>query len=572
MAALKTVFDGIAGGARNDAERNAGAFYKSCMTPSDAAKVTSLGTSFRAEIEAATSPDAIAAILGRMTKRGVSAFFAFSVGADTMSRGRHAVGNAYPAGFDYWTDYTTDDGKAARLKVLTTAIAAVEPALAAYAVAKMAQTALTMETTLAALGNQGDQKAHPVGAEGLADAAPGIDWKTYFATLGAPANLGSFPVSGLEAFAAIDKLIATTPADDLHAYLTAEWYASIPRAAATEASCEQQVAFTMADAIEPRFLEAAGVDAKAQAKARKLFRAIVDAFGEELKAEPFLDVSTRVEAEVKLSKMRGAIGASKTLDTFADIELDPNEMFEVNNMRLSERGFVQALAQMGKSLPLLHVDFPSPIVNASYDGVLNKINVPGGILGGYFFSAKSPNLANFAAIGTVLGHELTHGFDNNGRTMDGDGLFRDWWTPSVDAAFKERAQCLVDEYSAFTEPGVTDPQTGQTPAHLNGQQTLPENIADNGGVKTAFRASKVESLTGPVVAGFTPPQQFFISYAQLWCEKMSPKTSAEYLVEDSHSPGKARVNVPLQNFDAFATAFQCQAGAAMAPANRCGVW
>src|SRR5262249_54214384 len=147
----------------------------------------------------------------------------------------------------------------------------------------------------------------------------------------------------------------------------------------------------------------------------------------------------------------------------------------------------------------------------------------------------------------------------------------DWWTPAVDAKFKERAQCLMDEYSAFTLPGVADPTTGAIPAHINGKITLGENIADNGGVKTAYRASKVDGQASPLVAGFTPPQQFFVAYGQLWCGKTAPEVATQYLT-DAHSPEKARVNLPLSNFEAFARAFQCQAGSPMAPANSCSVW
>src|SRR5262249_55319444 len=126
--------------------------------------------------------------------------------------------------------------------------------------------------------------------------------------------------------------------------------------------------------------------------------------------------------------------------------------------------------------------------------------------------------------------------------------------------------------SAFTLPGVPDPTTGAIPAHINGKRTLGENIADNGGVRAAYHASGVETMTGPVISGFTPAQQFFVSYGQLWCGKTAPDVASQALARDSHSPEKARVNVPLTNFEAFSNAFQCQPGTPMAPANRCRVW
>jgi endothelin-converting enzyme/putative endopeptidase len=572
---LGRVFAAILETPRSEAERNATSLFKSCMSTTSQARTTEFVAAFRSEIEAATTPDALARVVARLHRRGVMALFSFMPTADSEARGRHGTALAYAGGYDRRTDYTKPEASAARVTKLVGAMTAAEPTLTTDVATRMATSAVAVERSLASAASQGgqshDAQPHPVGQAGLEAAAPHVDWKSYFTTLGR-SNLGSFGVDNLDFFSALDALVTSASLDDVHAYLTARWYEAEQPTPATADSCQQQVESAMSDAIEPRFLELAGVDAKAQAKARALWGAIVDAFGEELKAEPFLDVSTRVEAEVKLGKMRGAIGASRNLDTFTDVDLAESDPYVENAVRLAERSFDQQLAQIGKPLPLLHIDFPAPIVNASYDGELNKINVPGGILGGYFFSASAPNLANFAAIGAVLGHELTHGFDNNGRHLDGDGVERDWWTPAVETAFNDRAQCLVDEYSAFTLPGVTDPATGQTPAHINGKRTLGENIADNGGVKTAYHASKVESMTGPVIAGFTPAQQFFVSYGQLWCGKTAPDVAAQNLTRDSHSPEKARVNVPLANFDAFAAAFQCQAGTPMAPANRCGVW
>jgi putative endopeptidase len=381
----------------------------------------------------------------------------------------------------------------------------------------------------------------------------------------------------------MDAVFKQTSLAEMRAYLTARWYESIPvlhgfgdpspeLAGLINRVCGLLLTTRMSDAIEPRFLELAGVDARAQAKARALYRAIANAFEEELKTAAFLDLPTRVEAQMKLSKMRAAIGGSRSLDDFRNVPIDGGDTFAVIDMRLREHAFDRGLAQVGKRLPLLHVDFAAPTVNASFSGVLNKITIPGGILGGYFFSASAPAFANFAGIGTVLGHELTHGFDDNGRLRDGDGTFRDWWSHDVGIAFEQRSQCLVDQYSAFTLEGVADPATGAMPAHIDGKLTLGENIADNGGLKLAYRASKVEGLSTPVAFGFTPAQQFFIGYGQLWCGKSSPENASAALADDVHSPQKARVNLTLANFDAFATAFQCKPGASMAPANRCAVW
>ena len=575
-AILAQVFDAITASPQNDAERNAAALYKSCTSTDAAAKTAAFEKAFRTEIEAVTTPAELAQMVARLHRRSTDALFGFMATADSVARGRHGAAMVYPGGYDWRTDYSKDDQRAARVQTLGGILSAGDGSLAADEVTRIATASVNVEQALwkadndSATASAGPSASHPVGQVGLEAVAPHFDWKSYFAELGGP-NLGSFPVDNLDAFAATDQLLATASLDDLKTYLVAHWYEGAQQHAIEAAACQEDVEWTMSDAIEPRFLAAAGVDSKAQAKARALWRAIVDAFGEELKNESWLDTSTRVEALVKLSKIRGAIGSSRKLDGFSDIEIDPTDSYVKNSTLLAERSFRQQLALVGKALPLAHIDFAAPIVNASYDGSLNKINVPGGILGGYFFSKSSPNLANFAAIGSVLGHELTHGFDNHGAQLDGDGVRRDWWSPAVEQAFKEKGQALVDEYGAFTLPGVKDPVTGEIPAHINGKRTLGENIADNGGVKTAYHASKVETMNGPVIAGFNPKQQFFVSYAQLWCGKTAPDVQTKYL-KDSHSPEKARVNIPLQNFDAFASAFSCQAGSPMSPANRPGVW
>jgi putative endopeptidase len=579
-AILAQVVDEMSRAPRTDAEKKAATFYASCLAHQGLAAPTtsSFVAGFRAEIDAANSPAEIAGLIGRMHRRRVNAFFGFFPTADTETQGRHGAAVVFPAGHDRRTDYTKEESRAARATALARGVLLAEPGLGDAEAARLAAAAVGVEKALASASAAlpPNQSSHPVGRRGLEAAAPNVDWASYFGAFGTT-NLGDFQVSGLEYFNALDRILATTDMTALHAYLTTRWYEATTRDAGAPANtrapiCMSELQWGMSDAVEGRFLELAGVDSRARAKANALWRAITDAFGEQLREPSFLDVPTRVEALVKLDKMRAAIGASRKLDDFADLAFDAEDSFVSNKMRIAEREFERDLGNIGKQLPLLHVDFPAPFVNASYDGSLNKINVPGGILGGYFFSPKAPKLANFSAIGTVLGHELTHGFDTSGRHLDGDGLDRDWWTPQVDAAFQERAQCVVDQYSAFTLDGVPDPVSGEIPAHVNGKLTIGENIADNGGVKTAYRAAKVEGRTSPVTAGFTPPQQFFIGYGQLWCSKTAPDVASSMLASDPHSPPKARVNLPLANFDKFASTFQCKAGTPMAPAQRCGVW
>jgi predicted metalloendopeptidase len=202
-------------------------------------------------------------------------------------------------------------------------------------------------------------------------------------------------------------------------------------------------------------------------------------------------------------------------------------------------------------------------VNAFYQATNNSINFPAGILQFPFFDPGRDLAANYGAIGVVIGHEMTHAFDDQGRKYDGDGNLRDWWTAQDAAEFEKRAACVADEYSGFTS--VDD-------VKLNGRLTLGENTADNGGLRIAYLAME-DALKNPEpAAGFSPEQRFFLSFAQIWCENISPQELRNRAMTDAHSPGRFRVNGVVQNSPEFQKAFSCKAGQPMVAANACRVW
>jgi endothelin-converting enzyme/putative endopeptidase len=199
---------------------------------------------------------------------------------------------------------------------------------------------------------------------------------------------------------------------------------------------------------------------------------------------------------------------------------------------------------------------------------MNEMVFPAGILQPPFFNKLAPETVNYGAIGMVVGHELTHGFDDQGRKYDALGNLADWWTPEVAKEFDRRAACVSRQYAGYESlPGVT----------LNGDLTLGENIADLGGLKLAFAAMDAarrgEKADG-AVAGFGPAQQFFVGYAQAWCAKYREEELRLRAVTDPHSPARFRVNGPLSNLPEFAAAFGCAEGTPMvrAAAERCEVW
>ena len=206
-----------------------------------------------------------------------------------------------------------------------------------------------------------------------------------------------------------------------------------------------------------------------------------------------------------------------------------------------------------------------PTVNAYYNPPENNINFPAGILQPPFYGAKADDAVNYGSIGVVIGHELTHGFDDQGRRYDGQGNLRDWWTASDAKAFESKADCVSQEYGDF------HPIEGVS---LNGKLTLGENAADNGGIHLAYMAL-MDSLANhviPAADGLTPEQQFFLGYAQIWCENVTPEAARLSAATNPHSPGEFRVNGVLQNLPEFEKAFACKVGDAMVSTSPCRVW
>ena len=210
-----------------------------------------------------------------------------------------------------------------------------------------------------------------------------------------------------------------------------------------------------------------------------------------------------------------------------------------------------------------------PTVNAYYSSNLNEIVFPAGILQPPFFDPKMDDAVNFGGIGLVIGHELTHGFDDQGRKFDPQGNLHDWWTEQDGKEFEKRASCVADEYSNFVS--VDD-------LKLNGRLTLGENTADNGGARVALMALEqmiAEGKTGKeaqTVDGYTPEQRFFLGFGRVWCEKRFPEAARMAVRTDPHSPGKYRVNGVVQNMPEFQKAWGCKTGQAMVAENACRVW
>ncbi|KAG0085149.1 hypothetical protein BGZ93_000832 [Podila epicladia] len=233
---------------------------------------------------------------------------------------------------------------------------------------------------------------------------------------------------------------------------------------------------------------------------------------------------------------------------------------------------------LGKLVDNRSLGMPPQTVNAFYDPTANQISFPAGILQPPAFHVDNPDYANYGAIGVIAGHEITHGFDNQGHIFDSKGKMENWWTNSTEEAFNTRAICFVHQYGNFT---IKDPLGKET--NLNGHMTLGENIADNGGLNKAFETWQARYRSDPLgktiknprlpgLEALTPEQLFFVSYARLWCSKARPESLLQQVMTDPHSPSEWRIKGALQNSKYFAQAFKCKKGAPMNPVKKCDVW
>jgi endothelin-converting enzyme/putative endopeptidase len=298
----------------------------------------------------------------------------------------------------------------------------------------------------------------------------------------------------------------------------------------------------------------------------KLVRALKVAFEEDVASLDWMSDATKTQARQKLSTILDKIGYPDKWRDYSRLDIVRNDALG-NAYRASAVVVARDLAKIGKPRDRSDWAMTPPTVNAYYSTSDNTINFPAGILQPPFFDANATDAENFGAIGAVIGHELTHGFDDQGRKFDANGNLRDWWGPEDAAKFEERAKCISEQYSSFV--AVDD-------VHLNGAQTLGENAADNGGLRIALRALhnvlREQGKENEVVNGLTADQRFFLAFGHVWCGTQSPQLLRLLAQTNVHSPARFRINGVVANMPEFRAAFGCKAGQAMVRDPACMVW
>lgn len=416
--------------------------------------------------------------------------------------------------------------------------------------------------------------------------APDFQLDRYFAVTGAP-SFKELNVSNPDFFKAVNSVIQATPLDAWKTYMT--WQILNNAAAWLSDDFVQEdfkfnQAITGQKEIQPRWKrcinaidnglgEALGqryveetFGAEGKQRMLKMVNALEHALRNDISTLPWMTETTKKQALIKLEAIRNKIGYPDKWRDYSRLTIERGDLVG-NLMHASEFESHRQLAKIDNPTDKLEWVMTPPTVNAYYSGDHNEIVFPAGILQPPFFDRTMDDAINFGAIGLVIGHELTHGFDDQGRQYDPKGNLRDWWTPEDAKEFDERANCVVNEYGGFTS--VDD-------LKLNGKLTLGENTADNGGARIALMA--LHDMLGQSpdankkIDGYTPDQRYFLGFARAWCENITPETLRLGVRVDPHSPGRWRVNGVVQNMPEFQQAFGCKPGQAMVRATACRVW
>jgi putative endopeptidase len=311
----------------------------------------------------------------------------------------------------------------------------------------------------------------------------------------------------------------------------------------------------------------------AKASMDRLVAALEKSLGDDIKTLPWMSEDTRKDAAEKLAQFRNKIGYPEKWRDYSALAVDRNDLIgNVHHNAVFQRDYM--LGKLGKPVDEKEWGMTPPTVNAYYSPSNNDINFPAGILQPPFFDPNIDPAVNFGGIGVVIGHEMTHGFDDQGSKYDGKGNLREWQTAEDRKKFVERTDCEVNEYGGFETAPAHDDQPQQK---LNGKLTLGENTADNGGLRIAYMAlldtlAEQNKSIEDKIDGFTEKQRFFLGFAQVWCENQTEQSARQRALTDPHSPGRWRVNGTVQNFDEFGKAFGCKKGQPMYPENSCRVW
>ena len=548
-------------------------------------------------IDELVNPDDLPVLVARLHAIGVPALFRFSSQTDVLGDPTQEIADVDqpPLSLPDRDYYLKTDARSVELREKF--VATVEKLLVLAGTRPEqagadAKAVLAVETTLATAMLDRVQRRDPKNTlrtmtlNDLQAMTPNFSWRKYAGAAEAP-KFQVLNVSAPDYLKAVDRLIGSaTETGSVKTYL--RWQVIhrsadlLPKTFAdaefdffsrTLAGQQQPqprwrrcVADTdahLGEAVGKAFVEEA-FGAQAKADTLKMVQDIKGAMLQDIDAAPWMSAETKKAAVAKLNAVVDRIGYPDQWRDYAALRIAPDEAL-ANRQRAVAAERARTLARIGQPVDRTEWAMTPPTVNAYYSPDRNTINFPAGILQPPLYRAGRDAAVNYGAAGAVIGHELTHGFDDQGRKFDGQGNLKDWWTAADGKAYEERVACVADQYSGYTVAGDTK---------INGRLTLGENTADNGGVRLALMAY----LAGPgakakeKIDGFTPEQRFFIGFAQIQCENARPEAERLKAATNPHASNKYRVNGVVSNMPEFAKAFSCKASAPMVRQNACRVW
>jgi putative endopeptidase len=598
------VIKAAAGGTTRSAEeQKIGDYYAACMN-TDLIEQKGLSSiqPLLDEIDGLGSGDhgkmQLAALVGRLQRVNVNVFFGFGEQQDfndaskqiaTISQG----GLGLPEK-DYYLRTGAKDVELRQqyqdhiAKMLTLAGSTPEQAKTDAAAIVAFETELAKASMSVTEMRDPEKVYHMKTLSDFETTIPGVEFGHFLTQVHAP-HITEINDSTPDFFPAMVQAVRTTPMSTLKAYMRYQLLSTTashlpkrfdaenfdfygrklngqPEQRAQWQRCSNSVNGALGEALGKLYV-AQYFAGDSKAKMLEMVKDIEDAMDRDLDALDWMSPETKVRAKEKLHGVANKIGYPDKWRDYSALTIQRDDAIG-NALRSTAFENDRQLNKIGRPVDHGEWGMTPPTVNAYYDPSMNDINFPAGILQPSFFDRSQDDAVNYGHIGAVIGHELTHGFDDEGKKFDAKGNMTDWWTPEDTKKFEARTDCLVNEYGSFT--AVDD-------VKVNGKLTLGENTADNGGLLLAYlaymeRAKKEGVDLNAKKDGFTSPQRFYIAFAQNWCENARPEQVRNQVLTDPHSPDHFRANGAIVNQPGFAEAFGCKKGSPMVPVNSCRVW
>jgi putative endopeptidase len=598
LTAMQTVLEAArkANAPAGSTEQKIGDFYASCMdsTAIEAAGLKPIAEDLSA-IEAISDRHSLDALIPKLQQEGVGVLFRFSSGQDLKDSSR-VIAQASQGGLgmpdrDY---YLREDEKSQQLRADYTAHVAKMFTLAGDAsdqAASEATTVMTIETALAKASRtrvelrDPEKNYHPMAIAEMDKLTPDWPWESYLREVGAaPVELVNMRQP--EFFERMNQQLSSVSLPEWKVYL--RWHvihASAPglperfveenfdfydrKLSGTKEMlprwkrCVQSTDRNLGEALGQVYVEKYFPPA-AKARAKEMVDNLIAALREDIPTLSWMGPETKKEALAKLGAFTVKIGYPDKWRDYSSLLINRGA-YALNVRRSVEFEYARQLAKIGKPVDRAEWGMTPPTVNAYYSSSMNEIVFPAGILQPPFYNPNADDAVNYGGIGAVIGHEISHGFDDQGSKFDGKGNLHEWWTSEDRKNFTERGDCVVNQFNGYeVEPGL----------HQNGKLVLGESIGDLGGLAIAYAAyeKSIEGKRPNDIDGFTPEQRFFLGWAQVWGANQRAEAARLQTNTDPHPLARFRGNGPLTNMEAFAKAFACKKGDAMVREQSCRIW